>query len=127
MVSKRQSCVSHSTPESEIVAMHATLRTVTIPMMELWKPLLPGMKSVVFGDNESMLQVLKTGRNPTMRHLGLTHRVSVAWLHEQFKSGLFDFVIRRSEYMAAYIFYEGFCRFLAMARSIRPHRHYGRG
>ena len=86
------------------MAMHATLRTVTIPMMELWKPLLPGIKSLVFGDNESMLQVLKTGRNPTMRHLGRTHRVSVAWLHEQYKSGLFDFVIRRSEFMAADIF-----------------------
>ena len=78
MVSKRQSCVSHSTPESEIVAMHTTLRTVTIPMMELWKPLIPGLKVLVFEDNESMLQVMKTGRNPTMLHLGRTHRVSFA-------------------------------------------------
>ena len=31
-----------------------------------------------------MIRVCQTGRNPTMRHLGRTHRVSVAWLHERF-------------------------------------------
>ena len=30
-----------------------------------------------------MLFILKTGRNPTIRHLSRTHRVSVAWLREQ--------------------------------------------
>eukprot|EP00971_Amphidinium_carterae_P254284 5048029-Amphidinium_carterae.1 len=33
------------------------------------------------------IAVLKSGRNPTMRHLGRTHRVSEAWLHEVFLSG----------------------------------------
>ena len=31
-----------------------------------------------------MLQVVRTGRNPTMRYLHRTHRVSVSWLHERF-------------------------------------------
>ena len=31
-----------------------------------------------------MIQVMKSGRNPTMRHMGRTHRVSIAWLHERF-------------------------------------------
>ena len=30
-----------------------------------------------------MIQVIKTGRNPTMRHLHRVHRISVAWLHER--------------------------------------------
>ena len=30
-----------------------------------------------------MIQVIKTGRNPTMRHLHRVHRVSAAWLHER--------------------------------------------
>ena len=62
----------------------------------------------MLGDNVSMLQVMKAGRNPTMRHLGRTHRVSVAWLHEQHRRLLYDFVIRRSQYMAADIFTEAF-------------------
>eukprot|EP00972_Heterocapsa_arctica_P031015 4562966-Heterocapsa_arctica.AAC.1 len=31
------------------------------------------------------MQVLKTGKNPTMRHLSRTHRVNVAWLGEDFR------------------------------------------
>ena len=31
-----------------------------------------------------MIRDCQTGRNPTRRHLGRTHRVSVAWLHERF-------------------------------------------
>ena len=33
-------------------------------------------------DNQAMLRILETGRNPTMRYLSRTHRVAVAWLHE---------------------------------------------
>ncbi len=33
-------------------------------------------------DNRAMLRVIKTGRNPAMRYLGRTHRISVSWLHE---------------------------------------------
>ena len=40
-------------------------------------------KILVFhADNESMIQVCKTGRNPTMRHIGRTHRVNIAMLNE---------------------------------------------
>ena len=32
-----------------------------------------------------MMRVVETGRNPTMRYIGRTHGVSIAWLHERFK------------------------------------------
>ena len=81
-VSKRQPCGSHSTPELEIVAMHTTLRAVTIPIMELGKPFISGMKASVVGGNESMLYAMKTSRSATMRHLGRTPRASVSWINE---------------------------------------------
>ena len=31
-----------------------------------------------------MMRVIETGRNPTMRYIGRTHGISVAWLHERF-------------------------------------------
>ena len=31
------------------------------------------------------MRVVETGRNPTMRYIGRTHGVSIAWLHERFK------------------------------------------
>ena len=38
---------------------------------------------LVHADNQAMLGVIETGRNPTMRDLRRTHRVSVDWLHER--------------------------------------------
>ena len=38
-ISKRQGCVSHSTPEAEIVATAYSLRMVGIPALDLWHTL----------------------------------------------------------------------------------------
>jgi hypothetical protein len=55
-----------------------------MPMMDLCDVLLPKKYLAVFHeDNTSMIAVVRSGRNPTMRHLGRTHRISVQWLHEQ--------------------------------------------
>ena len=85
-ISKRQGCVSHSTPEAEIVATAFALRTVGMPALSLWHTLLPHRPVIlVHEDNQAMLRVVETGKNPTMRYLHRTHRVSVAWLHERFE------------------------------------------
>ena len=34
-------------------------------------------------DDQAMVLVVMSGRNPTMRHLGRVHRVCVRWLHER--------------------------------------------
>ena len=39
-LSKRQSCVSHSTPEAELVAADLAIRTEGIPALDLWSLLL---------------------------------------------------------------------------------------
>ena len=31
------------------------------------------------------MRILQTGRNPTLRHLGRTHRVDLAWLSDVFR------------------------------------------
>ena len=47
--------------------------------------LLPtGYLGRFYEDNEAMIRVCLTGKNPTMRHLSRTHRISVAFLHEWF-------------------------------------------
>ena len=35
-------------------------------------------------DNEAMVQVMNTGNNPTMRHIGRVHGVSIAFMHQEF-------------------------------------------
>ena len=72
-LSKKQACVSHSTPEAEIVAADYALRTEGLPILILFESILKRMIDIVFyEDNETMIIVCKTGRNPTMRHLGFT-------------------------------------------------------
>ena len=48
MMSRRQTCVSHSTPEAELVAMDTTLRVVAMPTRVIWDVLSPSMKGVMF-------------------------------------------------------------------------------
>ena len=83
---KQQTCVSHSTPEAEIVAANAAVRTEGLPALGLWQLVL-GRKIdlILLEDNTATMQVLKSGKNPTMRHLNRTHRVNFAWLSEVFR------------------------------------------
>ena len=79
--------MSHSTPEAEIVAADLSLRHCGLPSFALWHTLLPHKPKLIFHeDSQAMIRVMETGRNPAMRYLSRTHRVSVAWLHETFSS-----------------------------------------
>jgi hypothetical protein len=83
-VSKRQGCISCSTPEAEMVSGHHAYKNVMIPAYNLWDALLPGGYTANFHeDNQAMIRIVETGRNPTMRHIGRVHRISVGWLHER--------------------------------------------
>ncbi len=55
-----------------------------------------------------MIQVITTGRNPSMRYLHRTHRVSVSWLHEVFKGDQTVLMYEDSAKMAADIYTQEF-------------------
>ena len=83
-VSKRQDSVSSSTLEAELVSGHFVDHKVLLLALGLWEVLLPMVKRGVFHeDNTAMIQVIKTGRNPTMKHLHRVHRICVASMHER--------------------------------------------
>jgi len=101
--------VSHSTPEAEIVAADWALRREGTRMLDLWDILAgKGQKVVFHDDNESMIKICKSGRNPTMRHLLRSHGVAVAWLKEQFDSGNYDLRYVPFAHQAADIYTKGF-------------------
>ncbi len=107
--SKRQGCVSHSMPEAEIVAADFGLRLSGLPALDLWHVLLPHKPPLYFHeDNQAMIHVINTGRNPTMRYLLRTHRVSVSWLHEVFKGADIVLMYEDSSKQAADIYTKGF-------------------
>ena len=79
-ISKRQTAVSHSTPEEELVAADHGVRVEGLPAVTLWNVLLKRDVSLVLcEDNESAACVIETARNPTMRHILRTHRVDLAF------------------------------------------------
>jgi len=103
-LSKKQTCVSHSTPEAEIVAGAYALRHEGLPGQVYFDAMHRGLRAIAegkessvasgaadpaphplifHGDNEAMIQVCRSGRNPTMRHLGRTHGISITWLHDE--------------------------------------------
>ena len=85
------------------------LRREGIPALDLWDVVSGKGQRVVFHeDNESMIKVCRTGKNPTMRHLLRSHGVAVAWLKEQFDCGNYDLQYVPTDYQAADIYTKNF-------------------
>ena len=59
-------------------------------------------------DNESTYQIIKTGKNPTMRHLTRTHGVHVSWLHDLWERKIFGVTYTRTEAQCADVFTKTF-------------------
>ena len=68
----------------------------------------PEVKLRFHEDNEAMIRIMQSGRNPTMRHLGRTHGVSINWLHERFKEKWIQLVKEDTTTMCADIFTKAF-------------------
>jgi hypothetical protein len=84
-VSKRQTAVSHSTLEAEIIAADHAMRAEDIPTLSLLDTIFERKVHLrMMGDNEAMIKICHSGKNPTLRYLNRTHKVGVAWLMEVF-------------------------------------------
>ena len=116
--SKRQGCVSHSTPEAEIVAADVTLRTMGLPAMSIWETMTGKSPKLLFhDDNQGMIGVVRSGKNPTMRHLERTHGISITSMHEHFKKSNYVLMYEVTSKMAADIHTKGFKNPLAWKRA----------
>ena len=116
--SKRQGCVSHSTPEAEIVAADVTLRTMGLPALSIWETLTGKSPKLLFhDDNQGMIGVVRSGRNPTMRHLERTHGIAITSLHEHFTTENYVLMYEVTSKMAADIHTKGFRNPLAWKRA----------
>ena len=108
-MSKRQGCISHSTPEAEIVAADHALSRVGLPAITLWCCLGGKEPNFVFyDDNQTMISVVRTGKNPTMRHLERSHGISVAWMHDVFQASYVSLAYEVTAKMAADIHTKAF-------------------
>jgi hypothetical protein len=81
--SKRQSTISFSTTEAELGAAQVSLLKQGVPIQVLWNTVVKAhgrdtAQMYVLLDNSPILEIIRTGRNFTMRHLSKTKGISVA-------------------------------------------------
>ena len=66
---QKQTAVAHSIVEAEIVSPGFAVRTVGLPSLDLWEIVLRrSVALTLIEDNESTAAIIRSGRNPTMRH-----------------------------------------------------------
>ena len=81
--SQRQTNLSDSTPMAEAKALHTTLTSKIMPYEDLWDHIFQhSYMSRIHEDNQALIRVAWTGKNPTMRHLHRCARISVGMLNE---------------------------------------------
>ena len=116
-LSKKQSCVSHSTPEAELVAGAFALRQEGIPVQMFFDATVGMLSSSTNGgaledrktlyfhaDNTAMITCCKSGKNQTMRHMGRTHGISLQWMHDEIRKGYCELRYIDTAKMAADVF-----------------------
>jgi hypothetical protein len=119
-ISKKQTSVSKSTPEAEIVAIDHGICKEGIPALYIWEKILGRkLKIKLMEDNQAASRVVITGKNPSMRHMSRTQRIDISWLNERYSDGDFEFIDCPSEYQAADIFTKFFTDGKVWTRNLR--------
>ena len=84
---KKQGCVSHYTPEAEVISLDAGMRTLAVPAIGVWEKLLGRAINVTaLVDSEATLRIRPHGQERYMEAHFTCARVSIAWLHDLFES-----------------------------------------
>ena len=92
-----------------MVALNHALRKHGLALITLWDTVSDQpARLIVHEDNQALIRVCGSGKNPTMRYLHRTHRISVAWLHEIFQRKDVLLAYEVSARMAADIYTKAF-------------------
>ena len=80
---KKQTSVSHSSTEAEVISLDAGSRIDGIPAPSSVTHSGSNAMLYVFEDNEVVIKMIFKGRSPTMTHVSRTHRVALDWLFDK--------------------------------------------
>ena len=68
------------------MSLDSGMRSLALPALDIWEKVLGRkVELVALEDNEATLQIVKTGKNPSLRRISRVHGVSISWLHDLFK------------------------------------------
>ena len=82
-ISKKQTSVSKSSSESELVALQLAVSDEGIPGLDLWEKILGRKVQLkLFEDNQAAAQIVRVGRSPKLKDIRRTHGVKLSALHD---------------------------------------------
>ena len=85
------------------------MRAMGMPALRLMESILGKEPNFVFfDDNKAMISVVRSGKNPTMRHLERSHGVAVTWMHDMFERDYMYLAYEVTDRMAADIYTKAF-------------------
>ena len=83
-LSKKQSAVSRSTAESEIISLAHALFLEALPMCALWDRILGRTVDLyIREDNLAAITIAKAGYSPKLRHVSRTHKVNLGSIKDE--------------------------------------------
>jgi hypothetical protein len=86
-ISRRQTSVSRSTTESEVVSLAHSLFLEALPMCDMFDCILGrDVELEVLEDNEATIKIVRKGYSSKLRHISRTHRVNLASVKEVFEN-----------------------------------------
>ena len=102
---KKQSCVSRSTTEAEMVSAATLIFDDGIPIKTVLETLMDAeVNTVLKEDNTAVGTIINNGYSPKLRSLNRTHRISVAAVSEVVKNGLVEVEITPTDEQLGDIF-----------------------
>ena len=79
--SKKQTAVSRSTTEAEVIAMAFGVFSEALPMEVLWGMVLQReIHTIIYEDNEATEKIVRSGFSQKLRHITRTHKVNLGSL-----------------------------------------------
>jgi hypothetical protein len=85
-ICKKQTAVSRSTTEAEVISLAHSLFTEALPTLQLWCQILGrDVHLEVLEDNEATIKIIRKSGSAKLRHVTRTHKINLASTYEQFK------------------------------------------
>ncbi|CAE7710334.1 unnamed protein product [Symbiodinium sp. CCMP2592] len=127
-LSKKQTSVSKSTPEAEIVSLDHAVYKLGLPALSMWEYMLGRrFRLRVMEDNEAAIRVIITGHNPNMRHMSRTQRIDISALNERYHAGDVMFVTCPSQFEAGDILTKACTDAKVWGRNLMSIGHFRKG
>ena len=90
-ICKKQTAVSRSTTEAEVISLAHSLFSEALPTLQLWCRFLKReVRLDVLKDNEATLKIIKKKCSSKLRHVTQTHKVNLAGTYDVFEDPFID-------------------------------------